>query len=331
MATLYLTEQGAVLRKTSRRLVAEKDGKVITEVPEFKIDRVFVFGNIQITTQTIAFLLSNGIETSFFSVKGRLKGRLSPIESKNVLLRIEQHRKVQDEEFRLKLAKTIVEGKLKNGRTLLLRYSRSHPEVELSKYVSEIDRCLKSLVRKERISTVVGIEGQASAAYFRAYGKMFRRELQFEQRTRRPPKDPINALLSLGYTMITNEIISVVSGIGFDPYVGFYHGIHYGRPSLALDIVEEFRHPIVDTLTLHLINNRVLTDSDFIEDKEGGCYLTDDARRKYFEHYERKISKEFKLHNRDVRITFRKLFDAQAHNMEKVIMEGKPYKPFSMG
>ncbi len=330
MATLYLTEQGSTLRKTSRRLVVTKENRVLLEVPEFKIERVLVFGNVQLTTQVIAFLLTNGIETSFLSVRGKLKGKLTPLESKNVFLRIEQYEKAKDEQFRLALAKIIVERKLKNGKTLLLRYARSHPEIDIDCSIEEIDRCLKSLPRKERISTVMGIEGQAGAAYFKAFGKMFRKELQFGRRTRRPPRDPINALLSLGYTMITNEILSMVSAIGFDPYIGFFHGINYGRPSLALDIVEEFRHPIVDTLTLNLVNNGVLKEKDFIAE-QGGYFLTDEARKTYFVHYEKKLTGEFILHNTNTKVTFRKLFDIQAHKMEKTLMEGKPYKPFAIG
>ncbi len=331
MATLYLTEQGSTLHKTSRRLVVTKKDEVILEVPEFKIQRVFIFGNVQLTTQVIAFLLGNGIETSFFTIKGRLNGKLSPIESKNVFLRIEQYKKSQNPEFRLDLAKIIVARKLKNGRALLLRYTRSHPEVEIGHYIKEIDRCLKNLSRKERVSTVMGIEGQAGAAYFKAFGKMFRKELQFEKRTRRPPQDPINALLGLGYTMITNEVLSMVSVIGFDPYIGFFHGINYGRPSLALDIVEEFRHPIVDTLTLNLINNGILKDTDFMTGEEGGYFLTDEARKRYFVHYEKKLTSEFILHNTNMKVTYRKLFDIQAHKIEKTLMEGEPYKPFMMG
>lgn len=331
MATLYLTEQGSTLRKTSRRLVVEKENKILLEVPEFKIERVFVFGNVQLTTQAIAFLLDNGIETSFFSIKGRLKGKLSPIESKNVFLRIGQYKKSLDIEFRLSLAKIIVERKLKNGKVLLLRYSRSHPEIDFTKEIGEIERCLKTLPRKEKVSTVMGIEGQGSAAYFHSFGKMFRKELQFEKRTRRPPTDPINALLSLGYTMITNEILSMVSAVGFDPYIGFFHGINYGRPSLALDIVEEFRHPIVDALTLNLINNNILKETDFVSGEDGGCYLTDESRRVYFNYYEKKLTNEFMLHNTETRTTFGKLFDIQAHKMAKTIMEDKPYIPFSMG
>ncbi|OYD13900.1 CRISPR-associated endonuclease Cas1 [candidate division WOR-3 bacterium JGI_Cruoil_03_44_89] len=330
MATLYLTEQGSTLRKTSRRLIVEKENEVLLEVPEFKIERVLIFGNVQLTTQAIAFLLANGIETSFLSVRGRLKGKLSPLESKNVFLRVKQYEKAKDEEFRLDLSRTIVERKIKNGKTLLLRYARSHPEVDIDKSIREINRCLRALPRKERISTVMGIEGQAGAAYFKAFGKMFRKELRFERRTRRPPRDPINALLSLGYTMITNEILSMVSAIGFDPYIGFFHGISYGRPSLALDIVEEFRHPIVDTLTLNLVNNSVLKEKDFVAEK-GGYFLTDEARKKYFVYYEKKLTGEFTLHNTDTKVTFRRSFDIQAHKMEKTLMEEEAYKPFAMG
>jgi len=327
MAVLYVTEQGSVLRKESKRLVIEKEGKVLLEVPEFKVDRVLIFGNIQVTTQAISFLLERGIETSFFTISGRLKGKLSPLESKNVFLRVFQYKRYLDEEFKLNLSKIVIEGKIKNEVVFLQRYQRNHQEIDFSLPLKKLGECLNALSKKTKVSTVIGVEGFASSIYFEALGKMFRKELSFETRSRRPPGDPVNALLSLGYTLITNEILSLISGIGFDPYIGYLHGINYGRPSLALDLVEEFRHPIIDRLTLSLINKEVLNSEDF-EEKDGGFYLEDKPRKDYFLYYEKYLQRKFSYEGEE--LNFRRLFQIQTQKMAKTIQEKVPYHYFLM-
>jgi CRISP-associated protein Cas1 len=330
MATLYLTEQGSKLGKTSRRLVVEKDKKAILEVPEFKVDRVLIFGNIQITTQAIAFLLGNGIETSFLTMQGRLKGRLSPIESKNVLLRIKQYERYHDNNFRLKIARSIIKAKIANARTMILRYARNHPEVNLDESKRRLEDCMKEVDSKETIKSLMGIEGIAASVYFRAYGRMFRRELQFEGRQRRPARDPINALLSFGYVLITNEMLSVICSIGFEPYIGYLHGIDYGRPSLALDMVEEFRHSLIDRFTLYLINNQILKDVDFEDKGDEGIFLRDEAKKNYFIQFEKYINKEIESNLTTERKSYRDLFRLQAHKLMDTILKNVSYVPLEI-
>ena len=330
MPTLYLLEQGAKLEKESKRLVVTKEGKILLEIPEFKIERVFIFGNIQITTPAMKFLLERGIETGLFTVYGRLIGKLSPVSSKNVLLRLSQFEKAKDEEFKLRMAKVIIEGKIKSTKVLLQRFARNHPEVDFKEAEESLNSCLGELPRKTKVSGVIGIEGRASAIYFEAFGKMFRKELKFERRTRRPPKDPVNSLLSLGYSLITNEMFSVLESMGFDPYVGYLHGIEYGRPSLALDLIEEFRHIVIDRLTLELVNKEILTSDDF-EERGEGVYLKEKARKKYFLHYEKRMLTSFQSpFSGEGEVTYRKMFYQQAQRFSKTIKEDIPYTPFSI-
>lgn len=329
MGIIYLVEQGSVLKKESRRLVVEKEGKRLLEIPEFKIERVLIFGNIQITTQAVKFLLESGIETAFLTIYGKLIGKLTPIESKNVELRMTQYQRYQDEEFRLCMAKCIVEGKIKNSKVLLQKYQRNHPEIDFDQALRELDALIFELQRKEKVSSVFGIEGRASAVYFSSLGKMFRRELQFETRTKYPPLDPVNVLLSLGYTLITNEMLSIVSSIGFDPYIGYLHGIEYGRPSLALDLIEEFRFPIVDRLTLELINKQILSREDF-EEKEGRIYLKESSRKEYFLQYEKRMQESFQNPDDKRESNYRKMFFHQAQKFAKSLRENVPYRSFSI-
>jgi len=323
MSTLYLLEQGSKLCKESKRLIVEKDDKVLLEVPDFKIDRVFVFGNVQITTQVMAHLLEVGIDTSFFSFYGKLRGTLQPIKSKNIYLRMAQYERYYDNEFKLNFAKTIVEGKIKNQISFLDRYQRNHPEVNFSEYRGKLTESISSLKNKTQVSTVLGVEGYSSALYFEAFSKMTRGDLKFEGRKRRPPKDPINSLLSLGYTLITNEILSLTSGFGFDPYIGYLHRIDYGRPSLALDLVEQFRLPIVDRFTMSLVNKEIIDEEDF-EKKDEGLYLKEKSRKEYFTQYEKYIMRSFKVN--DVEVNYRKLFQIQTQKMMKTIQEKTPYQ-----
>jgi CRISPR-associated protein Cas1 len=254
MATLYLTEQGSKLRKTSKRLVVEKYGDTLLEVPAHSIDRVLIFGAVQISTQAISFLLDAGIDVSFLSVHGRLKGKLTPLESKNVFLRLAQYDRYRDEEFRPMLARSILEAKLKNQRTIILRYKRNHSEADFSAELDTISHSISSLAQTKDISSLMGLEGAGSVAYFRCFSEMLADEFTFDKRTKHPPLDPTNALLSLGYVLITNEIGALAESAGFDPFIGFLHSLRYGRQSLPLDLVEEFRHPVVDGLVQTLVN-----------------------------------------------------------------------------
>jgi CRISPR-associated protein Cas1 len=329
MSTLYLLEQGAKLEKESKRLVVRKDDRVLLEVPEFKIDRVLLFGNIQITTQAMKFLLESGIQTSLFTIYGKLIGRLMPGCSKNVVLRMAQFEKSKDGDFKLRIAKTIVGGKIRNAKVFLQRYARNHPEVNLEKAEEGLNGCLEELPRKIQVSSVIGVEGRASAIYFQAYGRMFRKGLQFEARRRRPPTDPVNSLLSLGYSLITNEMFSVLMSIGFDPYVGFLHGIEYGRPSLALDLIEEFRPSLIDRLILELINKEILARDDF-ELRENGVYLKQDSRKRFFQYYERRMLTSFQHSINKTEVNYRRMLYIQAQRFAKTLREETPYMCFQI-
>jgi len=326
MSTLYLIEQGAKLTKTSERLLVEKDGKVLLEVPAIKVERILVYGNIQLTTPAMVFLLEKGIDTSFLSIYGRFRGRLAPKISKNVLLRVAQFEKSRNEKFKTELARNILRGKIKNARTVLVKYASNHPEVNFTPYIAELERHIISLERKEKVSTLIGIEGRASAVYFTAFPKMIRSGLDFVIRSRRPPKDPINSLLSLCYTLLTNEIDSLLCAVGFDPYVGYLHGINYGRPSLALDMAEEFRH-IAERFTLFLVNNGIIKVEDF-EKKDEGFYLKERARREFFTQYEKRMLKKFYYPEIEKHVSYREVFRHQIYKLAKAIQEGEEYKPF---
>lgn len=330
MASLYITEDYAVIRKLQQRIVIQKDEKTLLEVPTFKIDKILLFGKIQITADAMEWLVENNIDVAFFNQYGRLKAKLQNLESKNVYLRILQYETYQDEKRRLEIAKNIVFGKINNIISFIRRFSRNHPEISFDDEINFLNKSKELLEKKQHIGGVVGVEGVVSSVYFRSFNKFILNEEwqgSFNGRSRRPPKDPINSLLSLGYSLVTNELISVLYGVGFDVYVGFLHEIDYGRPSLALDLLEEFRIPVVDRVIIEMINNRVMTKDDF-ESCAESVKMKKESLKKFFEHFDRRLTASFNHPETKQETNYRKVFYLQAQNLAKAIQTSQSYKTF---
>lgn len=328
MSTLYLTEQGSKLRKEGRRLVVEKEGEKFLDVPIFKIDSVLIFGNVQISTQALRLFLENGVETAFLNLSGQLKGKLSPLKAKNVYLRMGQYRLAQDEEFKVRLARKIVATKMGNCMSILRKHKYNHPHPQFDASITKLKKYLTILSRKTKANTILGIEGCSAVEYFTALSIVFRKGLQFSGRNRRPPRDPVNALLSYGYVLVGNRILSLLEAVGFDPYIGFLHQIDYGRPSLALDILEEFRGPIVDRLVINLANKGILKDEDFEKREDNGVYLRRDGQKTFFREFEKWMGNKIKVGRGE--ISFNEAIKRQIHRLSNTIKTGCSYEPFSL-
>ncbi len=323
MPSLYLTEQGAKLKKEGQRLIVTKDEQKIADLPLIKLESVLIYGNIQISTQAMRILLNSGVETAFFTINGKLIGRLVPMASKNNILRIEQYRKSVKNDFALEIAKKLVMAKIQNCIKVLKHFLSNHSDSEISSSVKELNRWDERIIRKNRVNTLLGVEGSGSMKYYDAYKRTFLNELKFNGRNRRPPTDEVNALLSFGYTILGNEMISLVNGKGFDPYIGFYHGIHYGRPSLALDMLEPFR-PEVDLFVMKLTNLKILKKTDF-EKRDGGVYLKKTPMKIFFVHYEKWIKKPDTQGN-----SIRDKMKIQVSNLAKTIVKNSDFKTYKM-
>ncbi len=327
MSTVYVCEQGAILKKSGQRIIVTRDRKVLLEIPVFKVQRVLLYGNVQLTSQAAALLLESGVDVNFLSFTGRMRGKLTSTWSKNILLRLAQYNRWKDKAFKSSFAAAVVRGKLKNMRSLLLRFRRNHTEVNFTNALAGIEKTLHQIKNENiTVENLFGMEGNCSRIYFEAFSIMIRGEMRFRGRNRRPPTDPVNSLLSLGYTVVSNELVSVLEAMSMDPYLGFYHGLRYGRKSLALDLVEEFRQPLVDTMTLYMVNKRFFTADDFEKKPDGALYLAQEAFKKYFEFYEKRVGGKIEGENR----TWRDIFNRQAKRLEKTIMDGVPYNPYHM-
>jgi CRISPR-associated protein Cas1 len=328
MSSLYLMEQGLLVRQSGERLILYRDKEPIAEVPLMKIERVIVFGHVHLTTGAIAALLRHGIDTTFLSWHGRLKGRLVAVESKNIPLRLKQYERAHDDAFAGELARRIVRAKIHSSLRVLSRYQRNHPEWSAARALAQLERVLHALDRPQTVASLRGLEGQAAAAYFQAYGSMFRRSLRFHKRSRRPPQDPINAALSLGYALLFGEAVAVVSAVGFDPYLGFFHAPEYGRCSLALDLMEEFRAAVVDRLVLTLFNTGALDPTHFTASENGGVWFSPDAKKHFLRAYEDTMQRAFISRHTGHRTTFRRLLLGQAEHLAQVILHGGEYIPY---
>lgn len=331
MATLYVTEQGARVEKEYHKLVVTKEDATIIAVPAINVSAVVLIGNVGVTTPAIAFLLDQGIELIYLTTQGKLRGRLVGAAALNLKLRQTQYAKMQDAAVALQISRAVVEGKLANYRTLAQRWGRDHGAAGLRQVAEDLIPHLRAAAQAQDLAELRGVEGIGSRLYFGALRAVLRPEWSFEKRERRPPPDPVNALLSLGYTLLGENIYAALEIVGLDPYAGFFHADAYGRPALALDLVEEFRGIIADLVALTLINKRVLEPKDFQagDAERGGVYLSERGMKKFLHHYTARIQTEalHPFHHR--KMTYQKCFEAQARLLRKVIEgEAERYVPF---
>jgi CRISP-associated protein Cas1 len=269
-AVLYVQEPGSHVGKRSEHLIVRKNGQEVKRVPMHAVRQLVVYGNVQVSTQALETLIQNEIPVAYLTGYGRFIGPFAPVERKNVGLREVQFRRFADPAECLMLSKAVVRGKLINQRALLMRSLRGDGDRGSDEPAA---RGLADLIRRldnaATLETMLGLEGQGAALYFGEFGRFLRtqppgRGFEFTSRNRRPPRDPVNALLSFAYALLSKDCFSAVCTVGFDPYKGFFHQNRYGKPSLPLDLMEEFRPVIVDSVVLTLINNEMLTPNDFL-------------------------------------------------------------------
>lgn len=328
MSAIYLDEPGLHLCKKTGCFRVEKDDTVLAEIPETQLDRLVICGNVAMTTPVIAFLLDKAVPTTFISSHGRYRGELVSNHTRNITLRLEQFRRYEDSKFRLNLSRKIVSAKLHNSVQQLARHQRNHPETDLTTETTEISNTLRSMESAQNLDALRGYEGIVAKWYFQALGRMVRKEFSFTERSRRPPKDPVNALLSLGYTLLYSEIFSALAANGFDPYLGFFHEIEYGRPSLAVDMMEEFRW-LIDGLVLTLVNKEILKKTDFKDEGEKGVYLNEPARKTFYGQYETRLREMVKYEKTGETVNYRRIFFYQAQLLAQVVQnKDRAYEPF---
>ncbi len=329
MATLYLTEQGAVAHKVNERVVVTKDDRVLADIPLIKVDQVQVFGRgVALTSALMVYLMEHGIDTVFLSQAQRYRGRLLGRGTMHGALRTAQVRAAGDEQRALDLAGAVVRGKLVNQRFLLRRHAGDRPLVRQA--MDGIKVMLDRVDGVTTLDTLRGVEGQAAALYFAGLRRMLRHDFGFARRVHHPPTDPVNALLSFGYTLLLNDLISALHLVGLDPYIGFFHALAHGRPSLALDLEEEFRPVIVDSVALALLNSGALGPHDFRrgDDPKRPVMLTDAGRTLVLRRYNERLDTSVRHPVTGERAAYRRILELQARALAHALTESQPYRAF---
>lgn len=328
LRTIYLTDNGVLLKKKSNRIILKKENKVLEEIPVLDLKRVLIFGNNQVSTELMRFLAGKGIEVAFLSGHGKFMFRLVPETSKNIFLRLAQHERYRDPAYRRRLGQVLVEAKLKNQRSVLIRYQRNQPRVDLNNSIEFIKKCSEEVFQKEDVEEIRGMEGIASKTFFEAYGRLLQGGFQFIRREYYPPPDPVNALLSFGYMLLFNEITSLLEASGFDVFLGFLHGLRYGRASLATDMIEELRSPVIDRLVLYLVNKGVIKPDQFGGDKEKKVKMTDEARKSFLMNYEKFMTAPFLDKGDNKNKTYRNVLGERVKALELSLLENVEYRPY---
>lgn len=320
----YVDTQGLRVGKSGEVLQVKDKETLKQEIRIGEICQLNLMGNVQITTQAVQRLCEANVPVSYFSQGGWFYGITAGMNTKNVFLRRAQFKLADQEWFCLRLARKLVAGKIRNQRTMLLR---NHVEPE-ARTLAEMKTMMERVEGAKSLEELLGLEGNAARAYFQAFSGMLKAEsgedtpaafrMDFTARNRRPPRDAVNALLSLGYSMLAKDLTITCYAVGFDPLMGFYHQPRFGRPALALDLMEPFRPLIVDSAVLNAINTRMVTPSDFLA-VGNSVALKPPGRKAFYHAYELRMDALVTHPQFDYRVSYRRLLEVQARLLARWI------------
>lgn len=327
---LYLIEQGSVLRQDGQRLIVTQNDEELLAIEAAKVNNIFLFGDLVATAQVLATAQSDKIQLVLLTQGGRLQLQIAPPLLTNSSLRLAQYQVAQDDEAAsLAFAKTIVAGKIANRRRFLDRHRRNQPETGFAELVGQLSDALEQVRNVPSFASLLECEGDSTRAYFKGLALACTSDLPFAGRKRRPPPDPVNALLSLGYALVSAELRSALDTLGFDSCISIFHQSRYARPSLVLDLLEEFRVDAVDRLALGLVNRSVLTSRHFGDDPEDqGVCLTPEGMKIFFAAYEEHMESAIPCQEPVGRFTLRQALRFQGERLAQALVAGQPYASF---
>lgn len=295
--TLYVTRQDAYLRKDGETVVVEQGQQILLRLPIHTLSGIVTFGNVMTSPYLLNLCAERGVCVTFMSEHGKFLARVEGPVSGNVRLRLAQTRAYENPDRKGDIARSFVIGKVFNARAVLMRRMRDHGETpEVSAAVQQLADALARLRESAPdASRIRGLEGEAAANYFSVFNNLLvaqRESFTITSRNRRPPTDPMNALLSYLYTLLAHECRSALEGVGLDPQIGFLHEIRPGRPALALDLMEEFRALLADRTAVSLVNLRQLSPRDFKTTETGAVLMGEDARKTVLAVWQKKKQEE---------------------------------------
>ena len=317
---LYVQAAGARIGKRGDELVVEKHDGEKTAVRLMETSQVGVMGRVQISTQAVQELCTRGIPVLYLSHGGWFYGMTSGMTHKNVELRRCQFRAAESEQVSLRIAQSFVETKIRNCRTML---RRNVDELDVG-ILDQLRRLAESAREVTSAASLLGVEGTAARVYYESFARTLRPAedekltFDFDGRNRRPPRDPVNALLSLAYSLLAKDLTVAAVAVGFDPYLGFYHRPRYGRPALALDLMEEFRPIIADSAVITVVNTKVIGAGDFVR-RGVAVALTDKARARFIDAYERRMGELVTHPVFGYRISYRRVLEVQTRLLARFL------------
>ena len=328
MSNLYVYEQGAVLGYKENRLIITYSKDDFKSIPVENIDNIIIFGGIQVSTACIQQLLLKGIPLTWLSKNGSYFGRLESTSHINIDRQRMQFRKSDDEKFSLEISKKFIKGKFTNQRTILMRANKMLKNSDMSDIILKMSVYSKKIDEAKTIEELMGIEGFFAKMYYQGINYIIDKEYSFKQRTRRPPKDPFNAVLSFGYTLLHYEIFTMLVSKGLNPYAAFLHSDRHKHPALCSDLMEEWRPILVDSLAISLLNNAKLLKKNFTyNDENGGVYLDKEGCRKFIENFEKRLRQEVGyVEEVPYKMSFRRIIEHQVMQIIKCMEDNSPEK-----
>lgn len=291
MTSLYVTEAGAFIKRKGGHVIVGRNNEVLFEVPLERIEDISVIDSVHISSTLITEFLERGIPVTWLAGYGQYFGTLISTKTIDILKHRTQFDLLNDKSFYLELSRKILRAKINNQLTVLRRYSRNVEEGLIESQIKNIISLRKHLNTAMTTEELMGYEGYISRVYFEAIGKLVPEEFTFSKRTKQPPRDPFNAMLGLGYSMLFNEILANVVNLGLHPFVGCLHSISKGHPALVSDLIEEWRAPLIDSMVLSLVKRNSI-DLSYFDNSERGCFLNPEGRKLFLVAYNKKLRSE---------------------------------------
>jgi CRISPR-associated protein Cas1 len=314
---LVVQTPGAQIGQRGDELLVSVKGEDVRKLPGQQVRAIYCYGAVQMTAQAVSTCLELGIDVAYFSPAGRFLGMLGGLPASGVDARRGQYRLFEMPGVRLQLAREVIRAKIHNQRVMLMRNG------DVPDRVTSLMANFRDSTESARdLMALLGIEGSAAALYFEQFESMLKQrddwKFDWRGRNRRPPRDPVNALLSLGYSMLAKELTGVCYSVGLDPFLGFMHQPRYGRPALALDLMEEFRPLIADSVAISLVNRGELGPEDFIK-SANGMFLTDKGRRPFWEGWFRRLDTEVSHPEFSYKMAYRRMLEVQARQLWRFV------------
>lgn len=329
-ATIYVNEQGGLLRSRGSRLRLERRNELVFSIAFSRVRQVVIFGRVGMTTPFLQQVLVRGIDLVLLSDHGSYYGRVQSSTAANPFVRQRQHDAVGDPARSLDLAQRVVRGKIVNLRAGLLRARRRKDMTGLLELIERLDRARAKVGETTSTGALMGVEGSATREYFAGLGQVVGELWAFTARRRRPPPDPLNSMLSFGYSLLIQEVVAAIEAAGLDPYAGFLHQARVGRPGLALDLMEEFRPILVDAVVVRAVNTGMISRDDFVVDPgpPTACSLTREGRKTFLGAYERRMLTLFTHPGTARRVSYRVGLCLQARALANELLgSGDRYEP----